>query len=98
MDKYKVAVLTAVLVSLLFLVSAASWAQDEGAALYKSNCATCHKADASGNPAMKSPALKGKSLADVNKAIQTGPKHAALKSKLNDSQLQAIAGYLKNLK
>lgn len=74
-----------------------SFAQD-GAALYKSNCAGCHKADGSGNPAIKAPALKGKSDADVTKAIDSNPKHAALKKKLSADQVKAIAEHVKTLK
>lgn len=74
-----------------------SFAQD-GAALYKSNCAGCHKPDGSGNPAIKAPALKGKSDADVTKAIDSDPKHAPLKKKLSTDQVKAIAEYVKTLK
>lgn len=73
------------------------FAQD-GAALYKSNCAGCHKADGSGNPAIKAPALKGKSDADVTKTIDSDPKHAPLKKKLSADQVKAIAEYVKTLK
>ena len=38
--------------------AAASWAADDGAALYKSKCAGCHGANGEGKPAMKAPALE----------------------------------------
>ncbi len=71
---------------------------EDGAAIYKANCAMCHKADASGNPAIKAPALKGKSDADVTKAIETNPKHASVKKKLSAEQVKAVAEYVKSLK
>ena len=70
MKKSTLIILAGIMVSLLLLTSA-SWAAEDGAALYKANCAMCHKADASGNTAMKSPAIKGKTYADVKKAIDT---------------------------
>jgi mono/diheme cytochrome c family protein len=85
-------------VGLLALASTLAWSAEDGAALYKSNCAACHKADASGNPAMKSPALKGKTAADVQKAVSTDPKHAGVKGKVNADQLTAIGNYLSTLK
>jgi len=74
-----------------------SWAAEDGAALYKGKCAACHKADASGKPAMKAPALKGKTEADIKKALET-PKHAAQKKALTEEQVKAIGNYLKDLK
>lgn len=74
------------------------FAQDEGATLYKSNCAGCHGADAAGKPAMKAPALKGKSGDDIKKAIDSNAKHAALKKKLTEAQVSAIASYVASLK
>jgi mono/diheme cytochrome c family protein len=75
-----------------------SWAGDDGAALYKANCAMCHKPDASGNPAMKSPALKGKTADEIKKVIDTNPKHAMAKKKLTADQIKLIGDYLKGLK
>ena len=98
MKMTKLAALVAVLALLLFLaLPNLSWAAEDGAALYKTNCAACHKADASGNPAMKAPALKGKTDADVKKALET-PKHAAVAKKVNAEQAKAIGDYLKGLK
>ncbi len=86
-------------IGLLALASTLAWSAEDGAALYKTNCAACHKADASGNPAMKSPAIKGKTAADVQKAVSTDPKHAAVKKKdLSADQLTAIGNYLSTLK
>lgn len=90
-----VALLT--ILGLLTLTSAA-FAADDGAALYKSNCAMCHKADASGNPGMKAPALKGKSADDVKKAVDENAKHASVKKKLSADQVKAIGEYVASLK
>lgn len=82
----------------LLTLTCASWAAEDGAALYKSNCAICHKADASGNPAMKAPGVKGKSAADVTKTINENARHASLKKKLTTDQVKAISDYVASLK
>ncbi len=98
MKTYKVTILVLLIALLLFVaLPNLSWAADDGAALYKSNCAACHKADASGNPAIKAPAIKGKTAADVSKALGT-PKHASVQKKVNGDQTKAIGGYLSTLK
>jgi cytochrome c553 len=74
-----------------------SFAQD-GATLYKSKCAGCHKADGSGNPGMKAPAIAGKSADVVAKTLDTNPKHAALKKSLTDDQIKSIADYVASMK
>ena len=97
MTKSRFAILAVILASLVLGTLSLCWAED-GAALYKANCAVCHKPDATGNPAMKSPAIKGKTLADVKKAMTSDPKHSTVSKKLNDDQLKAIADYLGTLK
>lgn len=98
MKTTKLAALVAMIALVLFVaLPNLSWAAEDGAALYKSKCAACHNADASGKPAMKAPAVKGKTEADIKKAIETSPKHAAAKS-LTAEQQKAIADYLKTLK
>ena len=84
-------------VAMFIMLPNLSWAAEDGAALFKANCAMCHGADAAGKPAMKAPAIKGKTEADVKKALDT-PKHAMAKKKLNDEQVKAIGDYLKGLK
>ncbi len=94
----KLALLVLVIAVMLFIMLPnLSWAAEDGAALFKANCAMCHGADAAGKPAMKAPAIKGKSEADIKKALDT-PKHAVAKKKLNDEQVKAIASYLAGLK
>ena len=88
----------------LILGSTASWAADDGAALYKKKCGTCHGASGEGKPAMKAPALKGTSM-DADQLLQFVTKGAPGKkaphqkaiSGLSDDQAKAIAGYLKTL-
>lgn len=88
----------ATVLALLTFALPGLWAAEDGAALYKANCAGCHGADAAGKAAMKAPALKGKSADDVTKTIGSNPKHAALKKKLTDAQVSAIASYVASLK
>ncbi len=94
----KLAVLILLLaVALFIMLPNLSWAAEDGAALYKTNCSACHGADAAGKTAAKIPAVKGKPEADIKKALDT-PKHTAAKKKVNDEQVKAIAEYLKGLK
>lgn len=89
----------------LLLISTASWAADDGAALYKTKCAGCHGAKGEGKPALKAPALKGTSW-DANKIVehvtkgepQSKPPHNKGISGLTDDQAKAIAGYVETLK
>lgn len=99
MKTIKLAAVVAVLAVLLFVAMPnLSWAAEDGAALYKANCAMCHKADASGSPGMKAPALKGKTAADVAKVLSTNTKHAAVAKKVSPDQVKAIGTYLQALK
>jgi mono/diheme cytochrome c family protein len=99
MKTSKLAALVGIMALLLSMaLPILSWAAEDGAALYKANCAACHKPDASGNPAVKAPAIKGKTVADVKKAIGD-PKHVIVKNKnLTEEQVKAIGDYLKGLK
>ncbi len=99
MKMTKLAALVAVLALLLFVaLPNLSWAAEDGAALYKTNCAACHKADGSGNPAMKAPAIAGKSAADVEKGITGAAKHPAKVKGLSADQAKAIGTYVEGLK
>jgi mono/diheme cytochrome c family protein len=93
------------LAAMLLVVSSASWAADDGAALYKKKCAGCHGASAEGKPAMKAPALKGTSLeanqiADHITKGESGSKapHNKGIAGLSDDQAKAIAEWVKTLK
>jgi mono/diheme cytochrome c family protein len=100
MTKVAMLILT-VAVALFILIPSLSWAED-GAALYKAKCAMCHGPDGAGKPALKAPSLvspevKAKSDADLIKVVQTNPKHAALAKALNEDQLKAIVGAVRDL-
>jgi len=79
----------------------------DGAALFKSNCASCHgatgQADTPASKALKVPALAGDakvagmSDADVAAAIKANPKHGAMLKKLSDADVAAVATYVKGL-
>jgi mono/diheme cytochrome c family protein len=98
MKTYKVTILVLAIAIVLFIaVPNLAWAAEDGGALFKANCAMCHGANAEGKPAMKAPAIKGKTAADVTKAMEN-PKHASVKKKLNDAQFKAIGDYLATLK
>ncbi len=43
--------------ALYILIPHPSWAADDGATIYKTKCAACHGADATGKPAAKIPSL-----------------------------------------
>jgi cytochrome c len=77
----------------------------DGAAVWKAQCAKCHgetgAADTSAGQMLKTPALPGNekvagmTVADVVAAIRASKKHAGLK--LADADLEAAAGYAKEL-
>ena len=91
--------------AMLLIASTASWAAEDGAALYKKKCAGCHGASGEGKPAMKAPALKGtaKDASQLVEHITKGePSSKAPHSKgiagLTNEQAQAIADFVKTLK
>jgi cytochrome c len=92
------------LLAMLLVASVASWAADDGAALYKSKCAGCHGANGEGKPAMKAPALKGTKL-EANQLVEHVTKgepgskapHNKGIAGLNEEQAKAIAEYIKTL-
>ena len=98
MKTYKVTILVLAIAIVLFIaLPSLSWGAEDGAAQFKANCAMCHGADAEGKPAMKAPAIKGKTADDVTKAM-ANPKHASVQKKVNEAQLKAIGDYLATLK
>ena len=74
-------------------------AQDaaNGEKTYKAKCAGCHGANAEGKPAMKAPAVKGKTADEIQKQISTSPKHAGFKS-LSADEVKELAAYLATVK
>jgi mono/diheme cytochrome c family protein len=99
---YKLAVTAA---ALLLLVSTASRAANDGAALYKTKCAGCHGANGEGKPAVKAPALKETKL-DVDQLVQQITQGGAASkaphnkgiSGVSEEHAKAIAKYIKTLK
>ena len=96
--------LMVVAAGLLLVVSTASWAAEDGAALYKKKCAGCHGANGEGKPAMKAPALKGTKLeaSQVAQHITKGESgskapHNKGISGVSEEQAKAIAEYIKTL-
>jgi mono/diheme cytochrome c family protein len=93
-----------VIAALALISSPSAWGAD-GAALYKSKCATCHGTNGEGKPAMKAPALKGtsKSTDEIVAFLTKGdPQKKAPHSKsisgIDETQAGAIAEYVKTLK
>jgi len=93
------------LAAMLLAVSLASWAVDDGAALYKKKCAGCHGPNGEGKPAMKAPTLKGTSLeadqiAEHITKGESGSKapHNKGIAGLSDEQAKALAEWVKSLK
>ena len=84
-------------VALLWLTTAGAQDQAAGEKLFKSKCAGCHGPDAAGKATVKSPSIKGKTAADIQKEISTSPKHTSVKS-LTPDQVQSIAAFLATLK
>jgi mono/diheme cytochrome c family protein len=85
--------------AMLCVAASVSRAQDaaNGEKTFKAKCASCHGANAEGKPAMKSPAIKGKSAEDITKAFASSPKHKGVKN-LTADQVKDLAAYLATLK
>ncbi|MBI1740536.1 MAG: cytochrome c [Candidatus Koribacter versatilis] len=102
MKTTKIAMLVlTIAVALFILIPSLAWAED-GAALYKAKCAMCHGPDGAGKPAVKAPSLisdeaKKKTDEELTKAVETGPKHAALAKALSADQVKAIIGFVREL-
>lgn len=91
--------------TLVLTMSSVSWAQSEGATLYKSKCSHCHGASGEGKPKIKAPALKTTAL-DVDKITQhtvkgdpaAKPPHNKAVAGVSQAQAKAIAEFVKTLK
>jgi len=103
MKTSKLVILIAVIAMALFIViPRLSWAQEDGAGVYKAKCAMCHGADAAGKPAAKIPSLvsedsKKKSDEELGKAITDTAKHPAPVKSLSADQVKAVVTYLRSL-
>ena len=87
-------------------IASMGFAQD-GAALYKSKCQTCHGAAGTPNPAMakmmgikpvSDPAMSGLSADQVAAAVKNGKGKMKPISGLSDAEVKAVSAYFKTLK
>jgi mono/diheme cytochrome c family protein len=92
----------AVLLFVLLALGALGWAQEDGQAIYKSKCASCHGPNGEGKVG---PALKGTQLSedDILAMINKGndAKKAPHKKPITgvtEAQAKAVAHYVKSLK
>ena len=89
------------------LVAPACATAEDGAAVYKAQCAKCHgetgEADTPAAKTLKVPKLKGDakvagmSEADIVAAVKANEKHKSFIKKLTDEQITAAAGHAKQL-
>ena len=80
---------------------------EDGAAVYKAQCAKCHgdtgDADTAAAKTLKVPKLKGDakvagmSVADIVAAVKANEKHKSFIKKLSDEQVTAAAGQAKSI-
>jgi mono/diheme cytochrome c family protein len=89
-------------VALFILIPNLSWAAEDGAAIYKTKCAVCHGADATGKPAAKIPSLvsdevKKTSDDDLAKAVTEKPKHPGTVKSLAADQVKTVVSYVRSL-
>jgi mono/diheme cytochrome c family protein len=89
------------------LVTPARATAEDGAAVFKAQCAKCHgetgEADTPAAKTLKVPKLKGDakvagmSVDDIVKAVKANEKHKSFIKKLTDEQIGAAAGVVKQL-
>ena len=83
------------------------YAAEDGAAVFKAQCAKCHgetgESDTPVSKALKVPMLKGDakvggmSVDDIVKSVKANEKHKSFISKLSDEQITAAAGHAKQI-
>ena len=97
-----VILIMAIALALFFLIPNLSWAADDGAAIYKTKCASCHGADAAGKPAAKIPSLVSDSARkesdnELAKGISDTAKHPAGVKSLPPDQVKLVVSYIHGL-
>lgn len=106
MKTFKLVIFIIMIALALFLVLPnLSWAQDDGATVYKTKCAACHGADLGGKPAAKVPGLisddsKKLSDSDLADVIANGGKekkasHAFANKGLTPDQIKMVVAYIR---
>ena len=93
-------ILGALFVALVLFAPAQALAAD-GAALYASDCASCHGADGKADTpiaaAMKVPAIAGHDADSVAPYVKSSDNHKVAAGKLSAEELAAIGAYLAGL-
>ena len=90
--------------ALFLAIPILSWSEEDGSALYESNCAMCHGAEGEGMPDMEMPAIKGTSktidqlVAYLTKGDPETTVHAGPVQGINEDQAKAIAAHVKGFK
>ena len=88
-------------------VATPMYAAEDGAAVFKAQCAKCHgetgQSDTPPGKALKVPMLKGDAkvaamtVDDIVKSVKANEKHKSFIGKLTDEQITAAAGVAKQL-
>jgi mono/diheme cytochrome c family protein len=100
-SKLVILVLT-IAATLFILIPNLSWAADDGASLYKTKCAACHGADATGKPAAKIPSLVSDDVKKVSddgfaKSIAETARHPGPVKNLAPDQVKMVVTYIRSL-
>ena len=100
-SKLVILVLT-IAATLFILIPNLSWAADDGASLYKTKCAACHGADATGKPAAKIPSLvsdEARKASDdgLAKSIAETARHPGPVKSLAPDQVKMVVTYIRSL-
>jgi mono/diheme cytochrome c family protein len=94
-------------VILVSVVSNKAWAQDEGAAIFKSKCVLCHGGDGAGNTPLgkqlqaanlRSKDVQKKTNAELHKVVHDGQTNMpAFADQLSDEQIDQVIKYVRTL-
>jgi len=84
--------------ALFTLLSSMAWAQD-GAAIYRSRCSSCHGTTGEGNPPLKGTSMSEAQMADLllkGASAMRSPHRRAIRN-LTADEAKAVAAYVKSL-